>query len=137
MPVEEKEIVKEVECETLKQFIEKCKKADVRMAKLTEYAFVEPGFVGAGSVAMIGKERLVLTAFNNGEAEKKLLRWQQTREAAGMVTTVAGTDRGFTSGSGFAEEARRIRSRLEIQGIQVVEGEWTKKELEELLNSSE
>ena len=119
---------------TPEEFIEECNKADIRLVKLSEYAFVEPGALGGGAFGMIGKERLVLTAF--AKAQNTILRWEKTQEAKGMVSIVAGTGGiGTSSGPGFKEEANRLRSLLEVEGIQVTNGEWTEKELEKLLGN--
>lgn len=117
------------------QFVKKCQAADVRLVKLAESAFVEPGDVGGGAVGMIGRERIVLTAFV--KSRDTLIRWDATRRAKSMVTIEAGTGRGSTSHSGFEDDARRMRARLEVEGIQVVDGEWTKKGLESLLNNTD
>ncbi len=118
------------ECQTLTDFINRCKDVGAQLAKLTEYAFVEPGDLGEGAIGMVGKERLVVTAFLKDTGQ--LLRWQQTRNATSTVTVVAGAGRGFSSG-GFGREANLIKGRLEIEGIQIVNGEWSKEELESIL----
>lgn len=129
----------EISYDKVGEFIDECKNTDVRLVKLRDYAFVEPGQLGGGAIGMIGKERLVLTAYaksKNGEENNKLLRWQETRKAIGMVTVVAGTGEGHASGSVLAEEAKSIKSRLEMEGIQVIDGEWTKDEIEKILRSA-
>ena len=62
------------ECQTLAEFITECKDAGIRLAKLTEYAFVEPDDLGEGAIGMVGKKRLVVTAFLKDTVQ--LLRWQ-------------------------------------------------------------
>ena len=83
---------------------------------------------------MIGKESIVLTAYSG--KHKLLHRWRATREAQSMVTIVAGTGRGTASSGSFAEEADNIRARLELEGIQIVEGEWLQEDIEQLLKKS-
>ena len=80
------------ECRTLAEFIAECKDAGIHLAKLTEYAFVEPDDLGEGAIGMVGKKRLVVTAFLKDTVQ--LLRWQQTRNATSNVTIDAGTGRG-------------------------------------------
>jgi hypothetical protein len=114
------------------EFIRACTEATIRLVKLLEYAFVEPGSLGAGAFGMIGKERIVLTAFE--KIENRILRWEKTQEAKNITNITVGTGgRGTSSGLGFKEEANKLRGLLEIEGIQVVDGEWTEQELEKWL----
>ena len=112
-------------------FISACIEDQVRLVKLATYAFVEPGPLGGGAYGMIGKETIVMTAFSSKNAT--LHRWKDTREARSMVTITAGTGRGTASAGSFPEEAVQIRARLELEGIQVVDGEWQKDDIERLI----
>lgn len=116
---------------TISEFVTACKTANVRLVKLMTDAFVEPGDAGAGAIGLIGKERIVLTAFD--KASRQLFRWRRTEAARSMVTIVAGTGRGYTDRSVFAAESLRIRRILELDGMQVVDGEWVESDINALL----
>lgn len=124
--------ITERKIDELSKYVQMCVESGIRLVKLSEYAFVEPGEVGRGAVAMIGKERIVLTAFDM--KKRMIYRWDKTQPSKGMVTIVAGQGKGYASHSGFAEEANTIRNRLEMQGIQVVDGEWVVKDISLILN---
>lgn len=128
--------IHEVKCKGFEDFLNKCTENGVRLVKMTTDAFTGPEDVGGGAISIVGKERMVLTAFIK-KPEYLLLRWEETRRARSMVTIIANTGgKGFTLGDGYMGEMSTCKQRLEIEGIQVVEGEWTKQELEHLLEAT-
>lgn len=125
--------VREREENKLSEFIGACKKAGTYLVKFTKYGFVEPGNMGGGNVGLIGKKRFVLTAFL--KQENVLLRWQGTKEVHAMITFVAGSE-GEADGTEPALDESTIKGKLELEDILVSQGEWTKEQIESLLQMS-
>lgn len=107
---------------TIKELMERAKKAQIRRILLTDYATTEPKREG-GAIVLVGMITLVATAFDM--PKNVIYRWHKQDESERMVTIIAGLGRGPNPGGQLATQKLELEQILREEGFEVDEGEWT------------
>lgn len=115
------------------EFLRLIGRRDIRLVKLADYGLVEP-VTEKGVTVMQPMVRIVATAFD--KASGTLVRWEDKRRTRQGIHVCA--DGGASRHSDKRSLALRehLTQRLQIEGYNVADGEWTADQLQSLISSN-
>ncbi|MGD0091609.1 MAG: hypothetical protein ABSE73_16960 [Planctomycetota bacterium] len=128
----------EIKCQQFEQFgdfVEEVTRRGVKLVKLANYGFRE-AIRKQGGVWIEPRVKLIATAFS--KSDNVIMRWEETVDAQQMVTVLAlaGTSQALHNEQTVMDRKASLKMRLEMEGLNVADGEWSPQSIEYLLAHS-